>query len=123
MKKFNKKAAQGTWVTYTEDEDVELKIRPFSLFSLSKLPTATNIEMSDFWNIYDYVLMDWKGIEDEDGPLEFNEENKKMVYDYDQEISAFVVSQASEMREKIVSEKEVKNSKTSQRGATKKQEK
>ena len=109
MKKFNVKTTKGEWLKFLEDEEVELNIRPFSLFSLTKVPSEETVDMTQLWNIFNYCLIDWKGIEGETGPMECNEENKKIVYDYDQQLVAFVVARASELRDNVVSKKEIKN--------------
>jgi hypothetical protein len=109
MKKYNTKPTKGEWIALPEDEEVQIKIRPFSLFSLTKVPSADDVDMSEIWNIFNYCIIDWKGIEGEDGPLECNEDNKRLVYDYDQDLVVFVTNHAGSLREKVVTGKELKN--------------
>lgn len=124
MRKFNTKNIKGKWITHPEDKEVQVRIRPFSLFSFTKIPTEENVDMSQFWGIFNYCVLDWKGfVDSNDKPMKCTEENKRIVFDYDQDIILFVVNEASEMRESVVSEKEVKNLSTSQPGETAKQEK
>ncbi len=123
MKKYNTQHTKGKWITHPDDKDVQVKVRPFSLFSLTKLPSVDNVDMTEVWNIFNYVVLNWKGFEGEDGPMECNEANKKLVYDFDQDIVVFVTEQAGTLRDKVVGEKDLKNSSTSQRGDTKEQDK
>ncbi len=123
MKKFNKKSVQGEWINFPDDKEVKFKIRPFTLFNITKLPSEDNFDIGQVWNIFNYSVVGWKGIEDESGPMECNEENKKLVYDFDQDLVIFVSEQASSLREKVISRKEIKNSQTSQPGVTKKKDK
>ncbi len=123
MKKYNTKPTKGEWIAHPDDKEVQVKIRPFSLFSLTKLPSADNVDMSEVWNIFNYSVLDWKGFEGEDGSLECNEENKKLVYDFDQDIVVFVTEKAGVLRDKVVGGKDLKNLSTSQRGDTKKSDK
>lgn len=124
MRKFNKKTANGRWVTLPEDKEVQVKIRPFSLFNLTKIPTENDVDFKQYWNIFNYCAVEWKGMQDNEGKdLKCDEENKKMVFDYDLDVVLFVVGEATKLRDKVISEKEIKNSSTSQPGETKKQEK
>jgi len=113
MKKFNKKKLETTWETY--EDDVEFQIRPFKLLALAKLPNEDDFQIEQMWNMFNYVLTDWKGVEDESGPMECNEENKDIVFNYDQDIVVFCINKASEMREGVT-EKELKNSGNLQSG-------
>jgi len=116
MRKFNKNNTKEAWKTHPDEKDVKAKIRPFKLLSLTKIPTAEEVGLDQMWNVFNYVLIDWKGIEDEDGPMECNEENKELVYNYDQEFVVFIINEAGKMRDAVISNKELKNSKPSQTG-------
>jgi len=109
MKKYNTKPTKGQWIKFPEDEEVEIKIRPFSLFSLTKVPSADTVDMSEVWNIFNYCIVDWKGIEGEEGPMECNEDNKRFVYDYDQDLVVFVTDHAAKLRDTVVGVDEAKN--------------
>lgn len=112
MKTINKKTLKGKWYKFPEDKDIEVLVRPFSVFSMTKPPSAdaTEINITDFYENFAYVLLDWKGIVDEDKkPLKCNDENKKIVYDFIQELSGFVVESSIKMRDEAVSNKEAKN--------------
>ena len=124
MKKYKKKLALGTWIKFPEDKEVECRIRPFSLFNMTKLPNdETELSIKQIWETFNYSLLDWKGIEGEDGSLDCNEENKRLVYDFDQELVMFIISESSKLREKIITLDEIKNLKTSQLGDILKTEK
>jgi len=124
MRKFNKKTAKGSWIPFPDDEEVQLKIRPFSLFNLTKIPTEEGMDFDQFWTIFNYSVLEWKGIQDSNGePLKCDEENKKIVFDYDQPVVLFAVEQSTKLRDEVITEKEVKNLQTSQPGETPKQEK
>ena len=124
MRKYNQKTAKGEWIVFPEDEEVQILVRPFSLFNLTRLPSEDDFNFKQFLEIYDYCVLDWKGIQDDEGkPLKCNDENKKMVFNFDQELVLFVVNESTKLRDKILTEKEVKNSETSQPGETTKQEK
>jgi len=117
MRKFNTNKIKDSWVDYTED-DLKFQVRPFKLLSLTNLPNDDGIHMEQLWNIFNYIVTDWKGIENESGPMECNEENKKIVFEYDQELVSFCVGKAAEMREGVTG-KELKNSGNSQIGKEK----
>ena len=124
MKKFNTKTIQGKWITLPEDKEVQILIRPFSLFNLTKIPTEDTVDFEQFWGIFNYCVLEWKGFVDAEGkPLPCDEKNKRIVFDYDQEVIAFVTDEAGKLRDEVVPQKEIKNLSTSQPGETNKQEK
>jgi len=123
MKKYNTHTTKGEWITLPSDEEVKFKLRPFSIFSLTKKPSEDNVDMSEMWNVFNYCVIDWKGLEGEDGSMDCNEDNKRIVYDYDQELVVFITNESTRLREKVIGGKGLKNSLTSQPGDTTKQEK
>jgi len=123
MRDFNKKLIKGEWVKFVDDPDIEFLIRPFSLFSLTKLPNEDNVDMTEFWNIFNYIVLQWKGIKINGKEAKCDEENKKIVYDYDQDLVVFAVNAAGEQREKTVTRQEIVNLKKSPDGEQPKQEK
>ena len=125
MRKFKVKPIKGVWIDVPGDEEVKLQIKPMSVFTLKKLPTTSEITIEDGWNMFNMMLIGWKGFVDEDDkPLECNEENKKMVYEYDQDLVTFAIEECNKLREQVVGEKsEIKNSSPSQDGEGTKQEK
>ena len=124
MRTIKNKSIKGVWVPFPDDKDVQILIRPFSLFTMTKMPNEDDVDFTEFWNIFNYCVVDWKGINDEDNkPLKCNEETKKIVYDFDQELVGFIVEQSSNAREGLVSGKAVKNLSKSPDGEDKKSEK
>jgi len=124
MRKIDRNALKGTWIKFPEDEEVELLMKPFSLFNLTKMPNEENMDFARLWDIFNFCVLDWKGILDKDGkPIECDEKNRKMVFDYDSEILNFALDQSGVLREEMVTAKEIKNLSTSQPGETPKKEK
>jgi len=126
MKKINTKPLKGKWLKFPDDEDIEVLVRPYSLFNMNRIPSGdeAEINISEFYDSFEYVTLDWKGIRDEDDkPLKCNDENKRVIYDFFQELVAFIIQQSMEMRSQIVSEEEVKNLSKSPGGVTPKSEK
>ncbi len=109
MKDYNKKIIDGTWVTSPEDKDVQVKIKPFSVFSMIKLPNEKDFDTEKFWAVFNFVVLDWKGIHSDGKKLDCDEDNKKFVFDFDQDFALWVVNQATEMRQKVISNEEIKN--------------
>ena len=112
MKKINTKPLKGKWFAYPEDKEIEILIRPFSLFTMGTMPSTdvNEINITDFYNNFAYVTLDWKGIlDDDDKPLKCNDDNKRILYDYFQELVGFVIDCAMKAREEILSDKDSKN--------------
>jgi len=109
MRKFNKKVIDGRWITFPKDEEVQVKIKPFSLFSMIKLPSDEAYNADSFWTIFNFVVIEWKGLQSDEKDLPCDEENKRFVFDYDQEFALFVIKESSVMRGEVVTEIELKN--------------
>ena len=125
MKKFNVKQTKGVWITSPDDKEVQVLIKPVSIFSLTKLPSEEKITVIDAWNMFKEMVLDWKGIVDEDAKvIKCDDDGKKLIYEYDQDLVSFIIEECNELREKVSgSKKEIKNSETSQPGEEAKQEK
>jgi len=125
MRKYTVKPTKGVWIKFPEDDETEVLVKPMSVFALNKLPSDDNISFQQAWDIFNTMVADWKGIVDEDGnPIKCTEETKKMVYEFDQELVAFIMEESNKLRDQVVGgKKELKNSKTSQRGEVTQQEK
>lgn len=109
----------GIWKDY--DADVSFKIRPFTpkiardtkkANTSSKKDGGKLIEVvnNDRWNIdiLDYVIQDWKGIEDgSSNPLSCIRENKVILDQKFSSIIAWVMEISSGLAEEIASEKEI----------------
>jgi len=110
MKKINVSKTKGQWFDYDKDSDVKFNLRPFTVFTLTKLPSEQTLSPEDFWNIFNYSLLDWKGIVgDDDKALKCNEDNKKIVFEYDKEVVAFITGKITELRSGVIPEEEIKN--------------
>lgn len=110
MIKVNKSKIQPIWIEYKQG--VKIQIRPFSVFANNMLPSGqdANEQISEFWKIFNYVVLAWEGIVDEeDKAFEYNEENKKILYDYDPELRSFIIDSAIKARQSVISEEELKN--------------
>ena len=111
MKKYNVKPTKGVWVEDPKNKDTEYLIRPIQILSMTKLPTEqSDFDPKDIWEMFNFALMDWKGVVDEDEKkIKCNEESKKMVYEYDQETVAFVLERSNELRQEVISNESAKN--------------
>lgn len=110
MIKVNKSKLQPIWVEYKQS--VKIQIRPFSVFANNQLPSGQEPDqgISEFWKIFNFVVLEWEGIYDEDEkPFECNEDNKKIIYDYDVELRSFIIDAAIKARQSVISEEELKN--------------
>ena len=79
---------------------------------MNKMPSedAKEVNIKYFYNNFEYVVLDWKGmLNDDDKPLKCNEENKRIVYDYFQELVGFVIESSMKARESVMSNKSAKN--------------
>jgi len=111
MKVINKQISKGKWFTYPKDKSIELLIRPLSIYDFNKLPSESlEITPEEFGNFASNLLLDWKGIIDEKGkPLKCDEDNKKLLADHDQELASFIMNMAAELKNDVITDKEVKN--------------
>ncbi len=126
MRKFNIKPIKGVWVPLPDDKEVSVNIKPTSVFVLKKLPSDdAKITIEDGWNMFNAMLIDWKGIvAEDDKPIKCNEENKRMIFEYDQDLVSFVMEECNKLRESVIGEKkQIKNLSSSQPGEDQKKEK
>ena len=97
--KISKNKAKGQWHKF--DEEVQFLIKPFPHskwadgdFRIDQ-DGNTNVGLAFEWFRFDACLHDWKGLEDDKGKeFKFNTENKKFIYDYEEELRDFVVKHA-----------------------------
>lgn len=119
MRRINTKKSTGIWIDFPSDDTFKLKIRPLNLLSL-KAPAELSggtTKQYEIFEWFDYVLLDWSGYNDEEGQVvECTKEMKEVVFNFDQEVVAFVISKATELRDEIVSGKEAENLGKSQGG-------
>jgi hypothetical protein len=105
--KINTKGLEGTW---TKFKGLDLKIRPAAAssnpFTLGNQETLT---LGDYmWSVFDNCLVDWKNVvDDDDKAIEFNPENKRMLFDYIDGIADHVEKESNKLRKAF--NKELKN--------------
>lgn len=92
--KINRKIAENRWERF--DDDVEFLIRRF--------PYSRLVEPGDtgklLFDPYDYCLVDWKGLFDEDGkPFDYDVKNKRLLFDYYTDIREFVFKKIIQRKE------------------------
>lgn len=89
--KINLKLAKAKWIKNPDDPELEIKIRPFPMSQGMWFPDSQEDIMEYSWKRFNYCVMDWKGIIDEnDKPLPCNEKNKKYIFDYVQDVMMWV---------------------------------
>ena len=105
--KINTKSLEGTWIKF---KGLDLKIRPAATssnpFTLINQETLT---LGDYmWSVFDSCLVDWKNVTDtNDKVIEFNSDNKRMLFDYVDGIADHVEKESTKLRK--VFNKELKN--------------
>lgn len=111
MKTLDLEPINGKWYKYPDDEDISFHLRPFSVFSMNQLPNeGDDIKPQEMLPIFQYSVLDWKGLVDKKGKkIPCTEENKKIIFEYIPEITTFVLTKSTEMRYEILGEEEVKN--------------
>ena len=101
--KIKRKSIKGQWVDY--EGGVRLQIRPFPASEGIFTPTNAEELSQATWARYNYCLQGWEGLkEEDDSDFEFNEENKKFVFDFVQDLVLFVVTQSRMMEGNITEE-------------------
>jgi len=125
MFSISPKLEAGKWIDYPPMKGIRLKIRPRSMYSLNITPGENySPTTKDIFGLFNYALVDWEGIGDEDGKkLACNDENKFALISQNDEFGAFVITESSKLREGNVTEQEAKNLKKSPSGETPKSEK
>lgn len=102
MRKINKSVLKNTWFKFDKDESVEIQIRPFPVTTLLIGIVNKDDYQKTMWERYNYCVVDWKGILNEKGePLECSEENKKFVFDWDEELLIFIGNKITKLSETI----------------------
>lgn len=100
--KINKKAVKSNWFDFNEKVKFNLKPFPFSSVKLSDVDAT-------LWAQFDFCVIDWKGLEDDEGKaLKCDEENKRFIFDYVPELREFIFTSVRTYNEKINGE--IKNS-------------
>ena len=100
--RITKSSVEAQWFTF--EGEVQFQIRPFKFTSMNLESITESMYLQ-----FDYCIVDWKGIDDEkDKPLKCNEENKKHLYDYYQDVRDFVFDKQEELKKRF--DIEIKNS-------------
>jgi hypothetical protein len=111
LKKNNTK-----WIKFEQEPEIEFLLKPFSVLYLTKIPSETNYTPETLWETFNHSVIDWKGINGEDGkPLKCTPENKRFVAEAWYDILTFVVLESSKLSTE--KEPEIKNSSKSLPGA------
>ena len=113
MLKLNKKIVKGMWYSFPDDEDIEIKIKPFpftkNLFEY--LNAGKDIETNQVAQailMFMECVIDWKGLLDGDNvPLKCNKENKEIVFENVPDIVSFVLIKINSDDNKLM--KQIKN--------------
>jgi len=100
--KINKKVLDKEWFDFEKgDIKARFEIRPFPL-SLMK-----NVDDSTFATLCAqlvYSVTAWEGITHEnDKVLECNDENKELLFNFDDDVREFIFGKMAEMRDRIKS--------------------
>jgi len=104
--KINKSIITEKWVKYIDDEEVEFKIRPFPQSNGLMPSDDIDAQVKFNWKVFDYCLTDWRGlVDDDDKQLEFNETNKRFIFDYVREIFSFVLLNAISSTKGVIEKK------------------
>lgn len=82
-----------TWHENPNDPEIKVKIRRFPLSASLFAPNDPDGFIKLAWQRFNYCIIDWKGFTDtEDKPLECNDENKRAVFDFFEDILVWVSS-------------------------------
>ncbi len=81
------------WVKF---DDMEFLIRPYPLSQGAYLPGTNNTHGEFLWEKFDYCLLDWKNLTMDGEEFEFNNDNKRMLFDHASLVSDFILSNIHE---------------------------
>ena len=100
MKIVNTKITQEKWVTneQNKDEVYKVKLRRFPMSLSIFAPNDSDGIVKAAWQRFDYCITDWEGLVDEDEqPLEYNEKNKRLVFDFSEDIMIWVALEINKL--------------------------
>lgn len=111
MRTLNKNKTKGEWISFPEDNELKFQIRPLSISNMNNIPSSVEeLPPSEYFAWFNYMCTGWSGYTDENGKeLECNDENKRLVFDHDQEIAGFVIKEGTLLNQAIVSKGDLKN--------------
>lgn len=113
-----RKRKKNKWFDFTDEPDIKFLMKPSSrkLFAKHSTPSKKQEELvDDVTNMFCEYVIDWKGIENDDGSkLECNDKNKKEIADQNSDLCDFVLETVTEnlnlsKKSKALREEIVKN--------------
>jgi hypothetical protein len=105
-----RKLQKNKWLVLPEEKDVQFLIKPFSVLYLKTVPTDENISSELMWDVFRAVVVDWKGLQDENGKdMKCTDENKRKVAEQFNDILSFVFSESMTQDDTGVTKAESKN--------------
>jgi len=125
MRKFTTTQKKSEWFNpFPDDKEVKIKVQPFSLIHLSKLPTESTFGVLQMHDVFMGCVLDWKGIVDgkDNKVMPCTEETKETVFDQDIELASLVVAHVVSIKLSVITEKESKNLYPLQNGQETKEE-
>lgn len=90
------------WVKF---EDVEFLIQAYPLSQGAYLPGTNNTYGEFLWERFDYCLLDWKNLFMDGEVFEFNDSNKRTLFDHATLVSDFILNSIEEFDIDFVAEK------------------
>ena len=110
MARIAKKTA-SRWVTFDKDPDIQFLLKPFTILYLKKIPSEEGYTPEFMWNIFDSSVVDWKGINGDDGkPLPCNSDTRRIVAEEFEDLFLFGALEVIKIKnDNKIPEIEVKN--------------
>jgi hypothetical protein len=107
MRKYNTKLREALWYPFPLDEEIELQLRMFPNSEAMMIEGASeNAIASGVWKVFDYCVVDWKGIlDEEDNAIPCNEENKLFIFEQDEELMGWVLDTVSNLKVTLIEKK------------------
>jgi hypothetical protein len=102
MRKINRTIlAEERWVTNPDDKEIRVKLRRFPVSQGMYIPGVSSESMWSFaFKKFDYCILEWEGINNEEGNLlECNSENKKLIYDYIEDLMMWISVEIKKLKE------------------------
>ena len=106
---MSRKIKKNKWISFEEDLEIQFLVRPFSVLYLKSIPATSDISPDLMWEVFDGVVVDWKGFFDEnEKPLPCTTENKRIIAEQFNDLLTFVFTQSLN-EDTGVTGKEIKN--------------
>ena len=107
--KISRKKITKKWFDHKSGAKFEIRPFPFSLFNSDVNVETRKLETTTLKDQFMHCLCDWKGLKEDDGKdFEYNDENKELLFDYEEAIRDFVFEKARLILES--EDREIKNS-------------